>query len=104
VLISAATANRCRTYYDENNQRIPPRTVIAKLVAGGQGERLGLKPGDVLLTYDNKVIASPKQFFADRAQEKTGQQPRVLRIRRGPDVLELRVTPGALGVTLSQPP
>ncbi|HEX3147287.1 MAG TPA: PDZ domain-containing protein [Gemmataceae bacterium] len=66
----------------------------------GKGQRLGLKTGDILLTYDGDMVESVKQFLAIRKGEPAKGPIRELTVRRKNQELSFDVPPGMLGIHL----
>src|SRR5262249_17111420 len=64
----------------------------------GQGERLGLRVGDVLASYDGQALANGVRWGRVRRAEHGGDPPKELRVRRGDQVLTFAVAPGVLGI------
>ncbi len=73
--------------------------VIARVVAGSQADRLGLKVNDVVLRFGDQPITAANHLrmaVAKAAQDNLEEV--VLVIRRGGKELKVTVTPGQLGV------
>ena len=86
------------TYLDAAGRPVKTRLIVVKLIPNGEGERVGLRADDVLLSYAGEAL-SEMQILRARAQER-GTTPRELRVWRGGKVLSLPVRPGLLGVYL----
>jgi len=73
--------------------------IALRIVSGSQAEKAGVRPGDILVSYNGEAvpdlpsIAAAKERAADR-------EAVVLRINRGGDVLDLTFAPGRLGIYL----
>jgi S1-C subfamily serine protease len=67
---------------------------------GSQAERLGIRVGDVLLTYDGKDVVNTIQFNRLRRAQDQLKAPRELKVLRGKRTLTIAVSPGLLGVTM----
>jgi hypothetical protein len=80
-----AHANRTdATYFDTNGRVVRPRVVVAALPLGSPGKRAGLKPGDVLETYDGKPVRNtPRLLLTLRPQRGQGQGKKLGLRRRG---------------------
>ena len=72
--------------------------LIAEEVASDStAAKAGLRPGDRIVSYDNRQLSSPAVLEA--AQDNTfGRQEVVLAVRRGEDLFKVTVPLGALGV------
>jgi S1-C subfamily serine protease len=88
-----------RTYYDLAGKPVPTQVVVVRLAPGGQAERLGLKPGDVLLRYDGRPVAQAHLFLQSRQAE--GSPPRPLAVQRKDRTLTVEVPPGPLGMEVN---
>jgi hypothetical protein len=84
-------------------ERVWPETgVLVRAVRlGGQAERAGLRPGDVLVAHGGSPVADADALRAARSAA-TGPVP--LTVRRGEEVLTPTVAPGALGVDVAPEP
>jgi len=71
--------------------RLAPPAVVGEVSAGKPGERAGLRPGDRIVEVDGKPVASWDDLVAS-VTPKAGV-PIALRVARGGQVLDLRVTP-----------
>jgi S1-C subfamily serine protease len=66
--------------------------VLRSVQPGGLGERSGLRVSDVILSIDGQSL--PQQSaVADYVQAWTATRPGVIKVRRGEEELELKVTP-----------
>src|SRR4030095_30719 len=80
-----------------NGQQSVPGLTVEEVVAGSASAKAGIKPGDRLLTYDNKELISPAAFLA--LQENTFAKKEVeLSVRRNEEKLTLSVPIGVLGI------
>ena len=92
------------------------RPVIGDVVAGGAGDRSGLRKGDVVLTVGTQPVVDGQQLRElIRSQLQAGQPvARPWRVQRGSETLELSVTPalvadaagpvGRIGAFVGAPP
>ena len=90
-------------YLDAKGREVPMEIIVANVVAGTVAQRLGLAPGDRILSYDGKKPMSVEQVIA-WVTDLIGPPARVLRIRRGSQILTFKVAPGRLGVNLRMAP
>jgi YD repeat-containing protein len=90
-----------RQFYDAAARRLVNRVIVGQVAPGGQGARLGLKTGDILLTYGGKQIKDRDEFVKGRRQEHPGDKPVELSVRRGVTRLTFSVAPGPLDVEMA---
>jgi hypothetical protein len=90
-----------RRYYSADDKELKVRVVITGVVPGGQGERLGLKVGDVLERYGEQPVLGTQAFVAGRQKEGKTDKSRPLRVLRKDRTITVQVLPGPLGVVLS---
>jgi len=80
--------------------------IVEEVVTDSVAARAGLKPGDYLLSYDGKPLASPAALQAAQ-QNMVGKEQVALSVRRGEEMLTLTAQAGRLGIlvrpVLSQP-
>ena len=87
-------------YFDAAGKPVTGRVVVVSVRAGSQGQRLGLRPDDVLAAYEGEPITDWTSFiYRRRAERNRGRSPE-LRIVRGDATLKLKLSPGILGATL----
>jgi regulator of sigma E protease len=87
--------------YEIGNIGVLPETyaVVERPIAGGVGERAGLKDGDLVVSIDGERIISGAQFR--RAIEKNAEREIVMVVRRGNADLPITIVPekrGAIGM------
>ena len=70
--------------------------VITEVIHGGQGERIGLKAGDVVMSYDKKEVMNSARFIDARRGEGPGEKSRELIVLRDSRSLTFAVAPGLL--------
>jgi WD40 repeat protein len=87
-------------YFDRDDSPLRVRVVIKTVNPDSQGERLGLKPGDIVLSYDGKEILNTFRFISGRRDEREGEGPRELVILREGQRLTFSIKPGLIGVVL----
>jgi serine/threonine protein kinase len=85
-------------YFDADGNELRTEVVVDRVDPGGQGERLGLRAGDVLASYDGQALANGVRWSRVRRAEHGGDPPKELRVRRGDQVLTFAVAPGLLGI------
>jgi len=73
------------------------RLIVEALASDSPAVKAGLQPGDRVVRYDNKTLASPAAFEAVQ-QNTFGKKDVVLEILRGGDRLGVTVPRGALGI------
>jgi regulator of sigma E protease len=71
----------------------PLKPVVGRLIAGGAGQRDGLKPGDEVIEADGRPIAHWDELVS--AISAAADRELMLSVRRADAVLQLRVTPEA---------
>ncbi len=91
-----------RHYFGLDGGPVEVRVVVLSLVPGGQGARLGLRPGDVLDTYDGKAVRTTAGFIQTRQAESPKGPPRRLVLLRQGARLTVQVSPGLLGAALGE--
>jgi S1-C subfamily serine protease len=72
------------------------RTVVTQVVPDSVAEKAGLKVGDVLLAYAGREIHS-LPYYRSLTTQPLESPERELRVRRGANVVVLRVPAGLLG-------
>ncbi len=72
--------------------------VVVDVVAGSEASRVGIRAGDVIVTYDGHPV-SDEVSLGDLVRAP-GSSPRPVEIRRGDKTLTLEVAPGPMGVLL----
>ncbi len=78
-------------------QREAKGIIVESVSPGSPAEKLGIKVGDRLLTYDDKPLFSPLTFLA--LQQNTFDKKEVaLRLQRGSETLTLAVPVASLGL------
>ncbi len=87
-------------YFDRDGRRLKTHVVVMKVHPGGQGDKLGLKPGDLLTHYDGKDVIDTAAFIKGRNAEKPGGPKKLLRVLRDGKASELSVAPGRMQVEL----
>jgi hypothetical protein len=87
-------------YFDTDGAPLQPVVVVRNVLDGFQAKRLGIQPGDQLLTYGGQKIENTARFIASRASEPTSGGPKNLEVKRDDKSLSFPVQPGQLGMTL----
>jgi tRNA A-37 threonylcarbamoyl transferase component Bud32 len=88
-----------RAHFDIDGTPLQSRVVVLEVISDTQAERLGLKPGDILATYEKRAIVNSTRFVEGRKGE-TGNEPRELQVVRDGKPLLVQVVPGPLGVKI----
>jgi PDZ domain len=86
-------------YFDPQDREIPMELVVLKVQPNSTAERIGLKAGDRILSYDGKVPTSTNQF-TDLVTDATGASSRTVVVRRNSQSLTFTVPPGRLGINI----
>jgi hypothetical protein len=97
---NAGGAEVAMAAFDEKDRPLSLRTQILQVKPGGVGERGGLKAGDVILTYDGKVVGDYVQFLRLAGTEHVAGTPQKLTVLRSGKTLSLTLPSGDLGLTL----
>jgi YD repeat-containing protein len=90
------------TLFGPDGRALPVRVIVGEVVAGSIADRLGVKAGDLLETYDGKWVQEVAEFLSRRRAEKPGSGPRELVLARGGRRLTVRVPAGVLGMVLNR--
>jgi hypothetical protein len=88
------------SFFDPEGKPVRCRAIISAIIPGGQGERIGLEAGDILLDYDKKEILNSIRFIAARRGERPDEKPKELIVLSNGKPLKVLVAPGLLGVRL----
>src|SRR5262245_58394545 len=91
------------TYFDARNREVSTEIVVLSVVPGSTAQRIGLAPGDRILSYDGKKPTSVQQV-GKAVTDLTGSPSRIVMIRRGSQLLIFKVAPGRLGINLGVAP
>lgn len=78
--------------------------LVTEIRPGGQAERLGLRPGDVLVRYDGKEVADPAGLRESVQTAGEGRSDIAVDFLRGGEKCEVRAASGPLGVTIALEP
>ncbi len=89
------------SHFDRDGKPVKTRVLVNEVVAGGQGEHIGLRVGDVLLDYDGKEVTNMYRFVHVRSLEPSEGAARELKVLRKGKIVLLRVKPGRLGAQLT---
>ena len=87
-----------RYYLDLEDRPMQLRTFIVAVIPGGQAEALGLRSGDIVVSYGDNPIDSSGTL--SKLVRETGDESRPVVIQRGSSTLEVEVEPGPLGIQL----
>lgn len=97
ALVKLATATAWQTV------KATPRVVCAdRLVPGGNGEKNGLKPDDVIVSYNRRTVKKTADLRDAVSAVKPGTKEVALVVERDGKRLTLRLPPGRIGVYLSE--
>lgn len=90
--------------YREPTDTIPvPRLRVTNVVGGSEAERIGLRQGDWLASYDGVTLGSIEDLRgAIAAASESGRERVPLVAYRGEERIEAEVAPGRLGVQLTE--
>ncbi len=88
------------TYFDQEGKPVRCRAIITEVNPGGRGERIGLKGGDILMTYDKKDVINASRFIDARRRQSPAEKPKELIILRNGKLLTFRIAPGLFQATL----
>ncbi|OQW91363.1 MAG: hypothetical protein BWK78_04870, partial [Thiotrichaceae bacterium IS1] len=85
-----------------NKSQMPDRmrVIVVSIVLDSQGEKLGIKAGDVFTHYDGQPVIDVTSFTARRTAESSDSPPKELRVLRDGKELSFMVKPGKIGVEL----
>lgn len=75
----------------------PPSFLVEEVPPDSTGGKASLRPGDRIVSYDGKTVPSPAALQA-AAENTVSKRDVVLRVLRGEGALELRASPGRLGI------
>ncbi len=89
-----------QAFFDADGARLRREAVVARVLPGGPGERIGLKAEDVLVSYGGRDLESVAHFLGLRSGERRGGASRELHVLRGGKRLVFVVPEGALQVQL----
>jgi YD repeat-containing protein len=85
-------------YFDELGREIPVDVVFSIVTSGLTAQRIGLLPGDRILSYDGKKPTSEEQLQS-LLTDFSGRISRFLIVRRGAQIFTFQVAPGSLGAS-----
>jgi YD repeat-containing protein len=89
-----------RIYYDVDGKKQASQVVISEVIAGGQALRLGVRAGDVVLSYDGQPM-SDREFLVNAIDRGAkDQNVKEMIVLRGGNRLAFKFSPGRLGVVL----
>lgn len=72
------------------------RLIVARVQPGTQAAKLGLKAGDIIVSYDDQAVSNRADLFKAKAKV-TGDDKAVIVVQRGAKKLELTFESGPLG-------
>jgi eukaryotic-like serine/threonine-protein kinase len=86
-------------YFDAQGKPVTGRVVVTSVRPGSQGARLGIRPDDVLATYQGEPVTDWISFlYRRRAERRKGSAK--LTVQRGEKTLTFNVNPSVLGTLL----
>ncbi len=91
VSVDSLAAGRARELGVQSGQG----AVVTDVTPGGPGDRAGLRPGDILLAFDGQIIEGKESLRWLASIAGVGRAA-VIRMRRGPRRMEMKVVLGAL--------
>jgi eukaryotic-like serine/threonine-protein kinase len=86
------------TYFDDEGKPTAVEIYIAEVLPGGQAKEAGLSEGDILVSYDGRMISDYAEFLA--RLHAPGETKRDLVVSRGSLRLSFALQPGRLGVLM----
>ncbi len=86
------------SYFDIDGAPLRVQVRVSRVFPNSQAARLGIKADDVLVAYEGATIAGIAEFNHRRMQEKPGDPPRELRIRRAGKEFPVQLQPGRIGI------
>ncbi|MEO6741854.1 MAG: AAA-like domain-containing protein [Chthoniobacteraceae bacterium] len=87
-------------YLDAQDKPVQMRIFVDKVMPDGEAARVGLKVGDLLLTYEGHAVPDLKTLREQIGAP--GPNRRTLRVWREGKVVPLSVAPGLLGIQLDE--
>ena len=87
-------------FFDTNGEPVHTFVEIQEVAPGGQGERSGLRPGDIVLNYNRTEVTNTSQLEAMLSAPVNSL--REIRILRAGAEQRFKVRPGLLGVSMRQ--
>lgn len=52
-----------KSLFDSDGKPLPVEVIVVRVLAKGEGERIGVKPDDVLVSYDGRKLNGPLQAY-----------------------------------------
>jgi YD repeat-containing protein len=83
-----------RTYLDENDKPVHTQLFLSDVESKSKAERIGLRKGDFILSYDGKDPVNEHVF--DEMLTSKGERPRELKVLREGKELSFQVDPGSI--------
>jgi phospholipase/carboxylesterase len=83
-------------------KRTPRQLAILEVVAGSPGEKVGLKPGDIIISYNRRTITDNVSLREALSAVKPGKKEVVLVIRREGKPMNIKLAPGRIGIRLEE--
>jgi YD repeat-containing protein len=89
-----------RIYYDVDGKKQACQVLISEVIAGGQAQRLGVKVGDVVLSYDGQAMTDYELMVSAIGRAAKDQKVKEMIVLRGDKRMPFQCSPGRLGVNL----
>jgi S1-C subfamily serine protease len=92
-------------YFDSENLEIVRVmfVVVRSVLPGSMAERIGLAPGDWIISYNGEKVTSVHQLV-QLVTDARGPASRILVIHRGFTILNFEVAAGLLGINIEAAP
>lgn len=94
-----------RQYFNERSLEIPVVAIVDRLEPEAQGFKIGIKPGDVIVSYDGKPIDGQSTLIKETTiggmADPTDNRLRPLVVQRGSELLTFEVRPGRIGLAFN---
>jgi YD repeat-containing protein len=91
-------------YYSAENELMETEAVVTFVAPWGQAAALGLREGDILVSYNDEPVTSWLVFAADRQRMAPGDPPQELVVRRGEQTQTLLLPRGMLNADAEDRP
>jgi YD repeat-containing protein len=98
----AARGAAARTYFDVDGKPVATRVVVLEVTPATQAQRLKIRPGDVLVSYDGRPLKEVNDLPVwPPGAPRTGGPRKLVILRKG-NTITVEVAPGPLGVLLAE--
>jgi tRNA A-37 threonylcarbamoyl transferase component Bud32 len=95
--LDPANSELVKTHFDLAGRPLQAAVKIVQVTAGGTAERIGVRVGDLVVTYGGRPVSTSAQFLELREREKPDAAPNDLVVRRGDERVTLPLPPGTVG-------